>query len=288
MILFSLFDFKKYVTNCKNEQEIVKASLDFLEEHTIISNICYKLLTCRTKLTKKERKKKNGQKNKNKNKNKKKKIQSNKTSNIFNIPMDLINIIIDYVVKKADPQEILDTCILWGLMSNYYACPSRYYAYPSRYLDVEDSCESKYFSIQCYNFKQLKKFILEGWDINKLGYYYKNNIANEKITPLMFACTTRNYNLINFYLTEGANPNINDDYGHNSLFNVLVTYLDVPRQLTDGIKIFHLLKRHGAELNIKNDWSSYGITPEYLKKYSIITFNVVQSGDWFRQITFGC
>ncbi len=227
MILFSILDLKRYVSWCINGQEIVTSSLEFLEEYTVISNVCHKLLIDKSLPN---RKRKETQ------------------SNIFNIPTDLINIIINYVVKKADPQEILEICINNAFTGNHLR---------------------KYFSIQCYNFKQLNKFIVEGWDINKLGYYYKKDI-NKKITPLMFACNIRNYNLIRFLLTEGANTNIDDEYGNNVLFYVLAIYIDFPNALNNGVKIFRLLENHGTKLNIKNNWNDYGITPEYLKKYGII------------------
>lgn len=131
----------------RNYQKIAKLSIAFLKEHTIIKETLYSLLS-------------------------------------FTIPIDLINMIINYTVEKANPQKVL-----------------------------EISSNTQTFSINNYTIEQLQEFIYEGWDINALGeyhqYYYDSELG--KTTPFLAACENEQHDLMDFYSEHGADAYIKNE-----------------------------------------------------------------------------
>ena len=103
------------------------------------------------------------------------------------IPEVLLKIILDYTVKKTDPQRILE-------------------------ISVDESPLLYFFDIY-----QLEHFINEGWDVNTFGKYFKTPYP---ATPLIRACKDLNYHLIKFYLDNGADIKLKDCNGYTALSTI--------------------------------------------------------------------
>lgn len=109
----------------------------------------------------------------------------NALDKLIYVPEVLLKLILDYTATKADLQQILE-------------------------IRVDDSPLLHFFDIY-----QLRYFIDEGWDINKLGKYsspYPSDLGSTpyKSAPLIRACRDLDYHLIKFYLDNGADIKLKD------------------------------------------------------------------------------
>ncbi len=166
---------------------------------------------------------------------------------------NLIDIVVDYIVKKHNPYKILKIV-----------------------------CSCRGYSLNDYTVEELKEFISEGWDINFLGKY---NHWDHLITPLLYACMTGRYSFIEFYLKHGADPNIADSRGYSTLSLILHKYFNhIPDQSEIAKKYINLLRKYDVSFKL-TPFILKCLTFEYLDSCGVIEDFNVQIGEPMNIIT---